>query len=59
MKLETIWIVTKPTELSTLVDICFSTSVNDLHLYYAGGLDNVIGFYTTEEEAVEVAEGLL
>ena len=61
MKVKRIWVVTKPTKISTLEDICFSADMRYLYLQFAGGLepDNVHAFYTTEKEAKTAAKWLL
>lgn len=62
MKLETIWIVTKPYDKeSTLGDICFSCNTYHLMLQFRGGLlsDEIEGMFSTETEAVECATKLL
>lgn len=61
MKLENIWVITKPTPNSEMVDICFETDMPGLWLQFAGGLraDEIIGLYTERQEAEKVAMKLL
>jgi hypothetical protein len=61
MKIEKIWVVTCPAKDSTLDDICFGVTPFVLHLQFNGGLSvrEVVGYYTTEKEAKEVASNLL
>lgn len=53
MKIDRLFVVTRPTESSTKADVCFSTDVKDLALQFAGGLkpEEIHGVYSTPEEA--------
>ena len=58
----TLWIVTRPTRLSTLADICFETTLPDgLYNQFMGGLHpfNIVGCYISAEDAKREAERLL
>ena len=61
MKIEKFWIVTKPTAVSTMQDICFQSDIHGLQLQFLGGLksENIHGIYTKEAEAKQEAEKLL
>lgn len=61
MKLTSIWIVTKPTRVSTVEDICFNTDAPGLALQFKGGLDpeSIHAFYTSEQEAKGAAQWLI
>lgn len=61
MKLDKIWMVTKPKKESELVDVCAEIEMEKLYLQYLGGLreDEVVGFFTHKEEAVKVARALM
>jgi hypothetical protein len=56
-----IWVVTDPTPVSTLPDICFETTLDGLRLQFAGGLstDQRPVLWTTQEEAHEDAKNRL
>ena len=55
------WVVTMPTRLSTVPDICFESSVAGMMLQARGGLDTdaILGIYRSEQEAQDVAERLI
>ena len=55
------WVVTKPTRLSVMEDICFESNFAGMELQYAGGLkyEDIYGIYDTEIEAVKSADTLL
>ncbi len=55
------WVVTKPTDVSTLADIWFKSNPNHYANQIRGGLkeDEVAGFYNSEADATEVANKLL
>jgi len=55
------WVVTKPTELSQLVDICFQSTWQEMQQQFLGGLksEQIHGIYTDEAEALQVAGELL
>lgn len=61
MKIQTLWIVTQPTSVSELGDICFSCDMRTLQLQFAGGLvaSDIVGTFTTKKEAVQLAKELL
>lgn len=61
MRLDRIWIVTKPTPESEIVDILFSSTMDELELQFRGGLEakNIVAIYTEEPEARRIAEGQL
>lgn len=61
MKIQTLWIVTQPTTVSELGDICFEADMNCLQLQFAGGLvaREIVGTFTTEKEAIKLAKSLL
>ena len=56
-----IWVVTDPTPVSTLPDICFETTIDGLRLQFAGGLsmDQRPTLFTSQEEAHEEAKNRL
>jgi hypothetical protein len=58
---ERFWVVTKPSEVSELADICFSATVESLMCQARGGLRqaDIVGIYDKEEKALEVAKMLL
>lgn len=55
------WVVTKPTKESVLEDICFDSDILGMSRRIKCGLDvsEIVGFYTVEQKAQEVAEELL
>ena len=55
------WVVTKPSPVSELVDICFECTFARLQLQYLGGLRpaDIHGIYTGEGEATRTAMWLL
>ena len=52
---ETFWVVTKPSPVSELADICFPCTFERLMLQARGGLneDEIVGIYADEAEATE------
>jgi len=60
-RVDAIWIVTRPTQVSTLADIVFQTSVPLLANQFRGGLspDDIMGVYLNEQEARAVGTSLL
>jgi hypothetical protein len=58
---DTVWIVTKPSGISTLGDILFSVDGPGLHRQFLGGLDGseIAGFFVDQVEAQTMAEELL
>jgi hypothetical protein len=58
---ETFWVVTRPSEVSELVDILFPCTFERLLLQGRGGLteDEIVGIYADETEAKEAATELL
>jgi hypothetical protein len=58
---EKFWIVTKPSPVSTLADICFACTFEQLMLDVRGGLkeDEIIGIFADEDEARLTARELL
>jgi len=58
---EEFWIVTKPSPLSTMEDVCFSCSFQRLMLQARGGLseDEIVGVFADEGEARRSAATLL
>lgn len=58
---ETFWVITKPTEVSALDDICFACTFERLLLQGRGGLheDDIIGVFADEADAKETAKTLL
>ena len=61
MKIQTLWVVTKPGPESELGDICFETDANGLALQFLGGLkpDEIHAFYTERKEAEKEAIRIL
>ena len=55
------FVVTKPTALSTLADICFECTFQGLKVQFLGGLDpdQIFGVYTYQPEAINAAKALL
>lgn len=55
------WVVVQPTTVSELGDICFECDFRSYALQVRGGLDEetIVGIYADEQEARQVAEGLL
>lgn len=55
------WIVTKPTNRSVLIDICFKSDWKGMQLQFLGGLtfDQIHGIFTDEAEAIRTAGELL
>jgi hypothetical protein len=58
---ERFWVVTTPTTVSTVGDICFSCTFEQFALQVRGGLheENIVGMYADEEEATATAKRLL
>ncbi len=58
---ETFWVVTKPSPVSVMGDICFESTFAQLLLQGRGGLheDNIVGIFADETEAKKVATQLL
>jgi hypothetical protein len=61
MEIKEFWVVTKPTEDSTVADICFKSTPQKIGLQFFGGLkaDDVIGFFDCGDQAESLAYGLL
>ena len=61
MKIQTLWVVTEPTSVSELDDICFEADMQRLQLQFAGGLvaSEIVATFTTKKEAVKLAKALL
>jgi len=57
-KVKNFWVVTKPTKISTLVDILFSADMKRMELQFKGGLSGseIIGTFTTKSEAEKIAK---
>jgi len=55
------WIVTRPTKVSTVGDICFMASAESLLVQGKGGLspDEIFGMYLDGVEAETVAKDLI
>jgi len=55
------WIVTRPTKISVLEDICFMASAESLLVQGKGGLspEEIFGMYLDGKEAKEVAKDLI
>ena len=58
---ETFWVVTQPSPVSVLEDICFPCTFGRLMLQVRGGLteDDIVGVYADEDEAKGAAAKLL
>ena len=58
---ERFWVVTRPSEVSELVDILFPCTFERLLLQGRGGLteDEIVGIYADEDKAKEAAAKLL
>jgi hypothetical protein len=58
---ETFWVVTTPSPVSELADVCFPCTVERLLLQGRGGLheDEIVGIYAEENEAKKAAMRLL
>lgn len=58
---KTVWMVTKPTEYSELVDICFDIKVERIGYQFIGGLkpEEVVSIHTEEASAKREARALL
>ena len=61
MEIKEFWVVTKPTEHSTVTDICFKATPQTIGLQFVGGLraDDVLGFFTCGDQAESLAGGLI
>jgi hypothetical protein len=61
MKINTLWIVTYPSGVSELGDICFECDMRRLNLQFFGGLSHteIHSVYTKKSEATKVAKELL
>jgi predicted RNase H-related nuclease YkuK (DUF458 family) len=61
MKLNRIWVVTIPTQSSTLQDICFFVDAVSLAKQFKGGLEpeSIYAFYTDKKEAENAAQWFL
>jgi hypothetical protein len=61
MKIKEFWVVTKPTEISGMDDICFKSTPQQIGLQFLGGLTcgDVVSFYSDESEASLKAMELL
>lgn len=57
-KVQSFWVVTKPTKRSTLIDILYSADMKRMKLQFKGGLSvsEIIGTFTTKNEAEKVAK---
>jgi hypothetical protein len=55
------WVVTKPTNRSVFVDICFKSDWKGIQAQFLGGLtlDQIHGIFTDEAEATRTANELL
>lgn len=55
MKISSFWVVTKPTKFSTLQDIVYRSTPQEIGLQFLGGLkpENVVAFYDDESSAME------
>ena len=53
MKISSFWVVIKPTVLSTLNDIVFRSTPQDIGLQFLGGLkpEDIVAFYDDEDSA--------
>jgi len=60
-KIREMHIVTKPTPVSTIGDICIHTDIKGLYLQFMGGLkpEEIHGIYTGKQEARRIARWLL
>lgn len=61
MRIEKLWVVTKPGPVSELGDICFETDAKGLALQFRGGLkeEDIHALYTIHEEAEKEAKRIL
>lgn len=57
----TFWVVTKPTEDSTLADCCFSSTIDNIVVQKQGGLTQaeIVGFFTDKGRAEAKAKQLM
>lgn len=60
-ELGSFWVVTRPTKMSTIVDICFEATTRKLMLQALGGLRpaDVLGVYKSEDRARKAARFFL
>lgn len=60
-KLETIWVVTKPSDVSEMADICWSIDLQGLASQFKGGLnpEDIVAMFDNEAEAKALATQLL
>ena len=58
---EKFWVVTKPSPVSTLTDVCFACTFPELMNQVRGGLkeDDIVGIYEDEDDARLAARELL
>jgi len=58
---KTWWFVTKPTQMSELIDVCFECDIESIMLQTLGGLlpENLVGMYSNPEEATAQATLLI
>jgi hypothetical protein len=61
MRIQEIWIVTEPTQFSTLEDMCFKLDILHLETQFKGGLssDQILRVFTKEKEAKTYANFIL
>ena len=61
MKIKTFWVVTYPSDISTLQDICFEVDAQSIYLQFKGGLDpeDIYSFYTDRRSAETAAKWLM
>lgn len=61
MKISSFWVVIKPTALSTLDDIVFRATPQDIGFQFLGGLkpNDVVAFYEDESSAMEKGKLLI
>lgn len=59
--MKSFWVVTRPTAVSTLPDICFKSSPREIGFQFLGGLKpgDVVGFYQSERTAKHLAQSML
>lgn len=55
------WIVTEPTKVSTLADICFECDIGELALQFRGGLEisKIVGVFKNGDDAKRFTNNLL
>lgn len=61
MKISHFWVVTKPNRLSTIEDIVFRSTPQEIGKQFIGGLkpENVVSFYDNEDSAMRAGELLI